>query len=358
MEDLETWKGTVHTPPAKFYEYLLKLGIQDKIEPKGGHKFIFKCPECKDHKKRGYLLTSDDGRATIGCHHGSCQLHSSWSHFLKTSHPLIYKEWVQDVYVGVRFNNVDISHLEDEINSISNDAEEIEYELFHPIKEIRESSVRKASIRFIKSRKIPKMYAKNFYYCEEGRYANRIIIPHYNRDGSYAHFEARDLNEESYAKYLYPFGWKDSIFNLPNIDKERDYFIHEGVIDSMFVENSLGARGIKKFQNVLNSIHKSLHKNAIMFGDGDQDGLRNTFKFLQNGFRIFKWTKEMLKYGTDLNKLVMNGYFKQEDFNRNGQIKTEVIMKHVIKSDIGEIMLYRIELLDMGVRFDYSNFKN
>jgi hypothetical protein len=349
MEETESWNGDVYVPQAKYYEYLLKIGIQDKIEPRGGSKFIFKCPECRDHKKRGYLLTSDDGRATIGCLRGSCQLHSSWGSYLKSYHPMVHKEWVQDIYVGVRFHDVDISHLEEELNAIPDNAEEVEYELFLPIKEKRDSSVRKLAINFIKDRMIPKHLAKHFYYCEEGRYANRIIIPHYNRDGSFYHFEARDLTDDPYRKYLYPFGWKDSIYNLPNINKEDDYFIFEGVIDSQFLENSVGARGVKKFQNVLDSVHRSLHSNAIMFPDGDGDGLRAGYNFLQKGFRVFKWTEEMLKYGKDLNNLVVKGFFKPEDFNKHGQVKKEVIMRHVIQPEIGEMLVYQIEMLAMGM---------
>lgn len=356
MEVQAAWNGDVYVPQAKYYEYLLKIGIQDKIEPRGSSKFIFKCPECRDHKKRGYLLTNDNGVATIGCLRGSCQLHSSFNKYLKTYHPLVYKDWVQDIYVGVRFEKVDISHLEEELSNVVDNSEEVEYELFLSLKEKVDSPVRKAAIKFINDRKIPKFLARNFYYCEEGRYANRIIIPHYNRDGSFFHFEARDLSPDSYIRYLYPFGWKDNVYNLPNINKEEDYFIFEGIIDSQFVENSVGARGVKKYQNVLDSIHKSLHKNAIMFADGDNEGLRAAYKYLQKGFRVFKWTKEMLKYGKDLNNLVINGYFKPEDFTKKGQIKKEVIMNHVIKAEIGEMLMYKMEMIDMGlIGYDYSN---
>lgn len=349
MEVATTWNGDVYVPQAKYYEYLLKIGIEDKIEPRGSSKFIFKCPECKDHKKRGYLLTNDNGVATIGCLRGSCQLHSSFSKYLKTYHPLVHKEWVQDVYVGVRFETVDISHLEEELANVQDNSEEVEYSLFKSLKENVQSPVRKAAINFINERKIPKFLAKNFYYCEDGRYANRIIIPHYNRDGSFFHFEARDLSPDSYCRYLYPFGWKDSVYNLPNINREEDYFIFEGVIDSQFIENSVAARGVKKFKNVFDSIHKTLHKNAIIFADGDNDGLRAAHKYLQRGFRIFKWTPEMLKYGKDLNKLVMEGFFSPDDFTKKGQLKKEAVMRYVVKPDIGEILMNKIDLINIGI---------
>ena len=339
------WRSDVYTPPSKFYEYLLKLDIVDKIEARGS-KFIFKCPLCKDYKKRAYLLTSDDGKATIGCH--NCDEKFPFSTFLKQYHPNIHKEWIRDVYVGIDFDSVNkISFVE--LDNTQQNAEIVDYSKFIPLKNKRDSIIRNLSLEFIEKRKIPKKFAKKFLYCEEGRYSNRIIMPHVNRDGSYIHFEARDLNEDSPVKYLYPYEWTDNYHNLPNIKKNKDYFIFEGVVDSYFLENTTASRGIKKINNVLATIHKSLRKNAIIFGDGDRDGLVGTYKFLQKGYRVVKWTKEMMAFGKDLNKLVMNGFFKQDDFNSDGQIKTEVIMKYVIKPDLGEMMLFKMEALEMGI---------
>ena len=51
----------------------------------------------------------------------------------------------------------------------------------------------------------------------------------------------------------------------------------------------------------------------------------------------------------DLNGLIQSNYFKADDFNEDGTIKTDVIMKYVIEPTIGEILCFQMEALDLGI---------
>lgn len=349
---VHSWNHVVTTPPAKFKEYLEKFGVEG-IEQKG-RKFVFRCPICGDSdkvktKKRGFLITNMDGNGAIGCH--NCGYKNSFGKFLKSEKKELYNQWIQDVFIGISLN----SKTETE-NATYVDApleeEIVDYSLFKPLAVKTQSRTYQSAMEFVCSRRIPKKYARHFLYCEEGRYANRIIIPHYNKDMTYKHFEARDLRPKPGVKYLYPENWKPNNYNLPNLDLGRDYFAFEGVIDSQFVDNSGACGGAQKYDFFFENIHKSLHRNGIVFADGDEDGLRVAFKYLKKGFRVFKWTNKLLKWELgvhDLNGLVTSGFFKPEEMNPDGTVKTEVIMQYVIQPTIGEIMCFQMEALDLGV---------
>lgn len=347
-----SWNHVVTTPPAKFKEYLDKFGVEG-IEQKG-RKFIFRCPICGDSdkvktKKRGYLISNMDGNGAMGCH--NCGYKNSFSGFLKNENKELHKKWVQDVYIGISLDR-SVEKSNEEYVETSLEEEIVDYSKFYPVANSRNSQVYRMAMQFICDRKIPKKHARHFLYCEEGRYANRIIIPHYNKDMSYKHFEARDLRPHPFVKYLYPDNWKPSNYNLPHLDLGQDYFVFEGVIDSQFLDNSGACGGAQKYDFFFENIHKSYHRNGIIFADGDEDGLRVAFKYLKKGFRVIKWTREMLNWKKgvhDLNGLIQSGFFKPEDFKSDGTIKKEVIMKYMVEPTIGEIMCFQMESLELGV---------
>jgi len=344
------WNHAVTTPPSKFHEYLTKFGVEG-IEPKG-RKFLFRCPICGDSatiksKKRGYLITNIDGNGAMGCH--NCGYKSSFSNFLKNESIGLYRQWIQDVFVGI---SLDDRVQEDNLNyvEVALNEEVVDYSLFLPLAKVSNSQTYKKAMEFVCSRKIPRKHARHFLYCESGKYANRVIIPHYNKDMTYKHFEARDLRPKPFVKYLYPENWTPNNYNLPHLDLGVPYFAFEGVIDSQFLNNSGACGGAQKYGYFFEAIHRSLHRNGIVFADGDEDGVRVSFKYLKKGFKVFKWTREMLALGVhDLNGLIQKGFFKPDEMNADGTVKTEVIMKHVIEPTIGEILCFQMDALDLGV---------
>lgn len=358
---VQSWNHVVTTPPAKFKEYLDKFGVE-AIEQKG-RKFIFRCPICGDSdkvktKKRGFLITNMDGNGAIGCH--NCGYKNSFSKFLKQENKELYRDWIQDVFIGISLNSNTVNQNQ-EYKEQPLEEEVVDYSLFKPLAVVSQSQIYRMAMEFVCSRRIPKKYARHFLYCEEGRYANRIIIPHYNKDMTYKHFEARDLRPKPWIKYLYPDNWKPSNYNLPHLDLGRDYFAFEGVIDSQFLDNSGACGGAQKYDFFFENIHKSWHRNGIVFADGDEDGLRVAYKYLKKGFRVVKWTKEMLNWKKgvhDLNGLITSGFFSPDEFNSDGTIKTEVIMKYVIPSEIGEIMCFQMEVLELGINLLERKKKN
>ena len=344
---VESWNHAVTTPPSKFLEYLKKCNVEG-IEQKGS-KFTFRCPMCGDSatvksKRRGFLISNMDGGGVIGCH--NCGERLPFFKFLKREYPDVHRKWVQDVYIGI---SLDSKAVKEVVEEQSNEAEVVDYSKFISIKTPSQSPIRKMAMEFICKRRIPKHIARDFLYCENGRYANRVIIPHYNKDMTYKHFEARDLRKDPWIKYLYPELWEPSCYNLPNLELGRQYYAFEGAIDSMFLRNAGACGGAQKYDFFFQGIHKSLHRNGVVFADGDKDGIKVAFKYLKKGYRVFKWTRELVEYAKDLNGLVEKGFFTPEQFNEDGTIKDSAIERFIVSPTIGEILCFQMEALDLGV---------
>lgn len=94
---------------------------------------------------------------------------------------------------------------------------------------------------YLKSRGITKedIIRWKIGYCASGDYAERIIIPSFNLDGTVNYFIARSYNKRDY-KYKNPEGAsKDIIFNHLYVDWKNPVHLVEGVFDAIPARNAI-----------------------------------------------------------------------------------------------------------------------
>ena len=340
-----------HIPLYKYKDFLEKVVEKGCIEQSGATKLIFRCPICGDskknlRKKRGYLLTSSDGKATIGCL--NCDYTSSFYHFLKVNYPNLHKDWLLDVLFS------DSKYIEKEEEFVTENLF-MDYSQYLSLKDKSHPLVRKLALDLINKRRLPKHIVKNWLYCAEGEYANRLIIPYYMRDGSFKYFEARDLTGKSFMKYKFPKAMPQEFYNMAFIDKTRDFFVFEGVADSTFVENSCSTGGASKLGRFLNEIDAKFHKNVVIVFDGDSDGIKKSYTMLKRGFRVFVWNSEMMSYAKDckidMNQLIMCGFFDKV-LDEKGQIPYEEIMKYVYIPSLPNMLDFELYYSDLGYEIE------
>ena len=73
-----------------------------------------------------------------------------------------------------------------------------------------------------------------------------MIIPYYDNDNKIYFYEGRALiNIE--PKYLSRVGDYNNIYNYYTVDKNKIVTVLEGVIDSLFIENSISLTGFQYF---------------------------------------------------------------------------------------------------------------
>jgi len=146
----------------------------------------------------------------------------------------------------------------------------------------------KAAMKYLMDRKIDdKLIDKwDICYAENGKYADRIIVPSRALDGRVEYFIARSFFNDKF-KYKNPKSRKSTvIFGDKFIDWKKPVILTEGVFDAMVLYNAVPILGtsIKGNTKLLKTIMKN--KTPIIIGfDEDKVGInaRNkTAKYIKN----------------------------------------------------------------------------
>jgi hypothetical protein len=111
---------------------------------------------------------------------------------------------------------------------------------------------------YIADRKIPEFYWSRMYWCDDFRsvamkmdekYAKlrendkRIMLPFYDTDGELLALQGRTINPDEKIRYITVKASEDStkVYGLDLVDIRKTIYVVEGLIDSMFLPNSLAA---------------------------------------------------------------------------------------------------------------------
>jgi len=162
----------------------------------------------------------------------------------------------------------------------------------------------------------------NIGYCDSGHYANRIIIPSYDRDNRLNYFIARSVFTEEKFKYKNPPVSKDVIMFENQINWEEPITLVEGVFDAMAVKRNaipiLGKFVPKKLNNAIfkNGV-KSI--NILLDEDAQEQALRYTMQYTNQGIQ----TKNVIpsdKDASDMGFSQINSKLKETEETGFGDI--------------------------------------
>jgi len=207
--------------------------------------YNFRCPYCGDSKKfqnkaRGFLYRKKNDYF-YRCH--NCDVGTNLTNFIKFVSADLYKEYVIEKYKGKdpeekfefeapKFKKKD-PHLEELIS-------------------INKLSVEHPARQFVESRKIPEEFFDDLYLCPKFvQWSNiqsqqehpRLVIPFRDETGEVFAAQGRAFGKEI-PKYLtLKFDDKPKIFGLERVDFSRRFYVVEGPIDSLFLDNCLAAAG-------------------------------------------------------------------------------------------------------------------
>ena len=162
----------------------------------------------------------------------------------------------------------------------------------------------------------------NIGYCDSGHYANRIIIPSYDRDNRLNYFIARSVFTEEKFKYKNPPVSKNVIMFENQINWKEPITLVEGVFDAMAVKRNaipiLGKFVPKKlndaiFKNGVKSV------NILLDEDAQQEALRYTMQYTNQGIQ----TKNIVpsdKDASDMGFSQINSKLKETEETGFGDI--------------------------------------
>ena len=288
----------------------------------------FSCPICNDISKgkqlsRGYVYRKGQTLNYI-CHH--CQESSSFMNFLKKIQPDLYKECSFDIFKArTQTNDPSIHKFEKSLTSFSNQGIEINKETKDMISVLDLKDDHPALIN-LRKRLIPSDMLKLFYYTDKFKaFTNslkpdsfneaslkidgpRIVIPFFDNHHKMFAFAGRSMGNDK-PKYLTIklFEDQEKIYGVERIDFNKQMYVVEGPIDSLFIDNCLAVAG-SGFDTPLVATYK---ENIVIIPDNEprkKEIVNNIKTLIQKGYYICLFPKNT--NGKDINEMIKNGYSK------------------------------------------------
>jgi len=295
----------------------------------------FRCNVCGDGKKksnkRGHLRISRSKKDyqefwSYKCFNVGCRAEEhAWpaENWLKFTSPYLYQNYVEEAF-GIKQPNIiqikkkEKARKECEKNRLENirkkelnirkEKNAIKYFLPITSKSVKHRELLDKALNLCISRKIPENVWTKWYVSTNGLYKNRMIIPFYDNKGKIYYYQARDLVGNK-PKYLNRIQNKDqALYNIYNIDKDKPVVLLEGVIDCLFIPNSIAMLGLSfspKVSDILNGL------DAHYLLDNDEAGKGKSKGFLSKGKSVFLWNKYKYNDCKDINEIVVKHGVKE-----------------------------------------------
>lgn len=246
-----------------------------------GDKYNFRCNVCGDSlknksKQRGYILKN---RKLWVYYCQNCQASMSITKWLKTYFPEYWKEYLKQSCLKktVEQPKLNIPKV------LYNEKKDLKH--FVPILK-GTSELFQTAIELCKSRLIPESVWKHWYVAEDGYFKNRMIIPYLDDKGKIYNYQARALVKDLEPKYISRIGDSfNKVYGYYTADKEQPVMITEGVIDSLFLENSIAVSGLKKVFDP--KVFEFKRRYYLL--DSDKDAQKKNIQLLNNGEYVFRW---------------------------------------------------------------------
>ena len=162
----------------------------------------------------------------------------------------------------------------------------------------------------------------NIGYCDSGHYANRIIIPSYDRDNRLNYFIARSVFDEEKFKYKNPPVSKNVIMFENQINWNEPITLVEGVFDAMAVKrNAIPLLGKFVPKTLNDSIYEKQVKsiNILLDEDAQDQALKYTMQFQNQGINT-KNIKPTDKDASDMGFTEVNNKLKESKKTGFGDI--------------------------------------
>ena len=220
----------------------------DKFKKVRDNLFNFRCPYCGDSQKsqskaRGYFYRKKNDYF-YRCH--NCGKGTTFGKLLEYLDVQMYKEYIMERYKG------DAPKTEaPESNCKAPKFKKIDPKLENltPINKLNGGHPAR---QFVESRQLPEEFYSDLYLCpkffewskiQSQQEHPRLVIPFRDESGEVFAAQGRAFGKES-PKYLtIKFQDKPKIFGLDRVDFAKRYYVVEGPLDSMFLDNCLAVAG-------------------------------------------------------------------------------------------------------------------
>ena len=297
-----------------------------RFKQKNKDTYNFRCPICGDSersstKARGWIYTKG-AALRFYCH--NCSASMLIGNFIRTIDPLLYVEYQREKFIENNLHNP-ISEPVKDIKSFSPPKFMSNSSPLKSLKKVSSLAVDHPFKKYVMSRKIPSQHHYRLFYCEKfktwvnsfipDKFPNvakdgpRLVLPLIDREKKFFGCQARSLDskEVRYITVLQDES-KPKVFGLDTCNLTKPFYVFEGPIDSLFMDNSIAMCG--------SDLSKSLDVNrdiaTIIFDNEPRSKqiVSKIEKYINNNYRVCLWPGSV--NGKDMNEMVLNGHEPEE----------------------------------------------
>lgn len=301
------------------YANLLSADLQ-QFKHRGNNVFNFRCPYCGDSQKsktksRGYLF-EHNGKLTYKCH--NCGVSKPFHVFLKEINPILYKEYLLEKFGGNdEPKKVKVKKSLNMMELLSSDSI---LKKMTPLVALPESH---EAVKYVSNRLIPKHQWKRIWFVDDintitrllPRYKEKkldntpkIVLPYINQNSELTHIQFRSIRNTGMRYITLQVVSGDSIpkiFGLDSCNTNKQYYVTEGPIDSLFLSNAIAMGGSDVSISDLPNT-----KNAVIVYDNEPRNkqiMKKLDKAIKSGCRVVIYDKVVdgLK---DINDMVLHKF--------------------------------------------------
>jgi len=304
-------------------KYLMAVsGRLDKFKRKSGNVFNFRCPICGDSethkgKTRGYIYEKK-GKSLFHCH--NCTATMSLPNFIKTIDQVLYNEMQLEKLRGEK------TPEQTEFESFVEKMKKPVFLKSGPLKGLKKVSQLSPEHRvkkLVDTRKIPTPYHAKLFSCPNFRnFTNslipgkfdtdslqkdetRLLIPFFDQNKNVHAYQGRALGQSA-VKYITIVldETVPKVYGLDTANFDRNVYVLEGPIDSMFVPNSIATAG----GDLVSAISSFPKDKLVIVYDNEprsRDTIKKLDKAIMQGYNIVIWP-ENLEH-KDINDMVLAG---------------------------------------------------
>jgi transcription elongation factor Elf1 len=286
-----------------------------KIKHTNPYKINFRCPICGDSQKsrsksRGWLLERDN-KFSYYCH--NCGASQGFNYFLKTVDPLLYNDYIAEKFVS----NTTNSDTNTSPEQFKTKAPVFNGDPLKKLKRVSQLPFDHPVKKYIDRRRIPANHHYRLYFAPKfktwineiipNKFENfkkdeaRLVIPFLDEKGKCFGVSARGFDPNGIRYITIMFDERPKIFGLDKVNFDEPYYIVEGAIDSMFLENAIAMNGAEGNGN-------SASENAIYVFDAEprnKEIHKRMEKVIKNGYKICIWPNDVP--GKDINEMFLAG---------------------------------------------------
>ena len=299
-----------------------RLGRFTRLNPK---TYTFRCPICGDSKRnvyktRGYIYEKKD-KMLFFCH--NCGASMAFHNFLKSQDDNLYQEYVQEKYV----NKVENNRIEAKVDITR--FEKPKFVTESPLKDLKKISQlpdQHPAKRYVVRRKIPaRTHHKLFYVDRFKSWVNkylpgklnadngdepRLILPFLDKENNCFGVQGRSFKPDGIRYITIIFDENHpKVFGYENVNLDKQVYVTEGPIDSLFVENAVAMAGA-------DITYEAIPENATFIYDNEprnEQIVKRMEKTIEKGYNVVIWPNNITH--KDINDMVLSG-LTSEDVKR------------------------------------------